>query len=66
MMLLFEAIQSELQALVMAFYKYCNQYVQRKFKEYLPQNFCFLGGASLTLDASDYLKGRLKTSKWKN
>ena len=66
-MLLFKAIQYELQALVMAFYKYIATSTYRDYsKNIYFRYFCVLGGASLTLDASDYLKGRLKTSKWKN
>ena len=63
MMLLFKAIQYELQALV---YKYiANSMYRENSKKIYFKYLCVLGGASLTLDASDYLKGRLKTSKWK-
>ena len=51
----------------MAFYKYIATSMYREnSKNIYFKYLCFLGGASLTLDASDYLKGRLKTSKWKN
>ena len=51
----------------MAFYKYIATSMYREnSKNIYFKYFCVLGGASLTLDASDYLKGRLKTSKWKN